>query len=97
MLRKQALNAVWPLQNKLTENNYVLSPVEGTPLSELVKANLKAGDAYYIQNGENYIAPTELLERNSLEKDQLEVCRHDIVLAEQLLAASTSSGLDEAG
>jgi hypothetical protein len=92
MLRKQALNAVWPLQNKLTENNYVLSPVPGTPLAELVKANLKAGDAFYIQDGENYVAPCDLLERNSLEKDQLEVCRHDIVLTELVGTIGKSLG-----
>ena len=92
MLRKQALNAVWPLQNKLTENNYVLSPIPGTPLAELVKANLKAGDAFYIQDGENYVAPCDLLERNSLEKDQLDVCRHDIVLTELVGTIGKSLG-----
>lgn len=92
MLRKQALNAVWPLQNKLTENNYVLSPMLNTPLAELIKVNLKAGDAFYIQDGENYVSPTDLLERNSLEKDQLGVCRHDLVLTELVETIGKSLG-----
>jgi hypothetical protein len=92
MLRKQALNAVWPLQNKLTENNWVLSPVEGTPLATLVKANLKAGDTFYIQEGNDFTPPDRLLEKNSLEKDQLGINRHDLVLTELVDTIGKSLG-----